>query len=91
MLTPSMTQPETSERFRITKSRCFIYKRPIICVSEKQLSIIVPQRVRHQLTRNKARKYPGLYRTYSCPQKEGRFVSGIGIKRRNCVAGIEIS
>jgi hypothetical protein len=63
MLTPSMTQPETSERFRITKSRCFIYKRPIICVSEKQLSIIVPQRVLHELTRSKARKYPGLYRT----------------------------
>jgi hypothetical protein len=63
ILTPSMTQPETSERFRITKSRCFIYKRPIICASHKQLSIIIPQRVVHELMRRKARKYPGIDRT----------------------------
>jgi len=40
ILTPSMTQPETSERFRITESRCLIYKASIICVSGKLLSMI---------------------------------------------------
>jgi len=41
MLTPSIAQPETSERFRITSKRGFIYKRPIMCTLFSSLPIIV--------------------------------------------------
>jgi hypothetical protein len=52
-----MTKQETSERFRIRNSRCFIYKNPIICVSNKLLSIIDLQGMPDELRRRKARKY----------------------------------
>jgi hypothetical protein len=63
ILMPSMTKPETSERFRIRNSRCFIYKNPIICVSNKLLSIIDLQGMPDELRRRKARKYPDIYWT----------------------------
>ena len=55
ILTPSITQPETSERFKITKSRCLIYKRPIICVSHSLLSMIGLQAKLDEFPNRKAR------------------------------------
>lgn len=39
ILTPSMTQPETTERFKIVNSRCFIYRRPIMSTFCSRLSM----------------------------------------------------
>ena len=43
ILTPSMTQPETTDRFKMTESRCFIYKRPIMSTFYSRLSMIALQ------------------------------------------------
>jgi hypothetical protein len=52
ILTPSITKPEINERFKITNSRCFIYKRPIMCMSRKPLSIIILQDMPNELREN---------------------------------------
>jgi hypothetical protein len=64
-LTPSITKPETSDRFRTTDSRCFIYRRPIIYVSHKPLSITILQRMLDNFGNKKARKSVGTQRTSS--------------------------
>jgi hypothetical protein len=52
ILRPSITKLETNERFRITSSRCFIYKRPIMCMPHKPLSIIILQGMSNELKEN---------------------------------------
>jgi hypothetical protein len=39
ILIPSITKLETNERFKITSNRRFIYKRPIMYMPHKSLSI----------------------------------------------------